>query len=168
MRKCAIPAITTNCLIKKRKISFGQTRLGFAMNGAHWKWMSWITLDKWRSASNVCFSGGPTTKAQRNAKSPLDTWSLMVPDDEIMKIVNYSKKKITELHAIIGERLRETDKKNHYKLTSLAEMRAWFGLLYFRAALKLNTTDTDIVWYHESSNDMFSVPVQQKRFTFLT
>ena len=92
----------------------------------------------------------------------------MIPDDEVMKIVDYSKKKITELHAIIGERLRETHKKNHYKLASLAEMKAWFGLLYLRAALKLNTTDTDIVWYHESSNDMFSVHVQQKRFTFLT
>ena len=162
MRKCAIPAITTNCLIKRRKISFGLTRLGFATNGAHWKWMSWITLDNWRSTSNVCFSGESTTMAQRNAKSPLDTWSLIIPDDEVMKIVNCTKKKITE------SRLRETDKKNHYKLTSLTEMKWWFGLLYLRAALKLNTTDTDIVWYHESSNDMFSFLMQQKRFTFLT
>ena len=113
MRKCAIPAITTNCLIKRRKISFGQTRLGFATNGAHWKWMSWITLDNWKSTCNVCFSGGPTTKAQRNAKSPLDTWSLMIPDDEVMKIVNYTKKKITE------SRLRETDKK------AIASWRHW-------------------------------------------
>ena len=121
-----------------------------------------------RSAANFCSSGGPTTKAQRNVKSPVDTWSLMTPDDEVMKIVNYTNKKITELHDIIGERLRETDKKNHYKLTSLTEMKAWFGLLYLRAALKLNKTDTDIVWYHESSTDIFSATMQRKRFTFLT
>ena len=47
-------------------------------------------------------------------------------------------------------------------------MKAWFGLLYLGAALKLSTTDTDIVWYHESNNDIFSVTMQQKRFTFLT
>ena len=33
--KCAIPAITINCLIKRRKLSFGQTRLGIVTNGAH-------------------------------------------------------------------------------------------------------------------------------------
>ena len=83
-------------------------------------------------------------KAQRNERSPADTWSLMNPDGEVMKIVNYTNKKITELHAIIGERLKETDKKAHYKLTSLTEMKAWFGLLYLRVALKLNTTERDI------------------------
>ena len=65
-----------------------------------------------RSAANFCSSGGPTTKAQRNAKSPVDTWSLMIPDDEVMKIVNYTNKKIIESHDIIGEWLRETDKKS--------------------------------------------------------
>ena len=47
-------------------------------------------------------------------------------------------------------------------------MKAWFRLLYLHAALKLNTTDTEIVWYHESSNDIFPVTMQKKRFTFLT
>ena len=121
-----------------------------------------------RSVANVCSSGGPTTKAQRNAKSPVDTWSLMIPDDEVMKVVNYTNKNITELHAITGERLREADKKTHYKLTSLTEMKVWFGLLYLRAALKLNTTDANIVWYHESSSDILSATMQRKRFTFLT
>ena len=92
----------------------------------------------------------------------------MILDDEVMKVVNYTNKNITELHAIIGERLRETDKKTHYKLTSLTEMKVWFGLLYLRAAMKLNTTDANIVWYHESSSDILSTTMQQKRFTFLT
>ena len=97
------------------------------------------------SSTNVCSLGWPTTNAQQNVKSPVDTWSLMIPDDEVMKIVNYTNKKTTELHAIIGERLGETDKTSHYILTSLTEMKAWFGLLYLHAALKLNKTDTDIV-----------------------
>ena len=40
--------------------------------------------------------------------------------------------------------------------------------MHLHAALKLNTTDTDIVWYHESSSDIFSATMQWKRLTFLT
>ena len=65
----------------------------------------------WRPAANICFSDGLPTKAQQNAKSPVDTWSFMIPDDEVMKIVNYTNKKVTELYTIIGEQLREMDKK---------------------------------------------------------
>ena len=55
-----------------------------------------------RSAANVCSSGGATAKDQQNAKSPVDTCSLVIPDDEVMEVMNYTNKKITELHAIIG------------------------------------------------------------------
>ena len=85
-----------------------------------------------------------------------------------MMIVEYTNTKISELHAIIGDRLSENDKKTQYGLTSLLEIKAWFGLLYIRSALKLNTTDVNNVWYHESSNDIFAATMQQKRFTFLT
>ncbi len=83
-------------------------------------------------------------------------------------IVNYTNKKITKLHEIIGDKLRETDKKTQYGLTSLSEVKACSGILYLRGALKLNTTDTDNVWYHESSHDIFAATMQRKRFTFLT
>ena len=77
-----------------------------------------------------------------------------------MKVVDNTNRKITELHNIIGDRLAETDKKTQYGLTSLVEMKAWFGLLYLRGALKLNTSHVDNVWYHESSNDIFAATMQ--------
>ena len=91
----------------------------------------------------------------------------MIPGEEVMQIVSCTNKRITELHAIIGERFREMDQRTHYKLTSLTEMKDWFGLLYFCAALKLNKTDTEIVWCHESSNDIFSATMQRKKLIFL-
>ena len=121
-----------------------------------------------RSAANVSFLVGKTTKTQGNVKSPMDTWILMIPNDELMTRANYTSREIIELHAIIGECLKEMDKKTYCKLTSLIEMKAWFELLYLRSALKLNMTDTDIVCYHESSNDIFSPTIQRNRFTFLT
>ena len=69
----------------------------------------------------------------------------MFPDEMVTMIVNYTNKKITKLHEIIGDKLRETDKKTQYGLTSLSEVKACSGILYLRGALKLNTTDTDNV-----------------------
>ena len=138
----------------------------------------WCTLKK-GAVENVCgrgrkpatqinSPGGPSPTARKEATSPADTWSLMIEDDLLMKVVDNTNRKITELHNIIGDRLAETDKKTQYGLTSLVEMKAWFGLLYLRGALKLNTSHVDNVWYHESSNDIFAATMQRKRFTFLT
>ena len=65
---------------------------------------------------DICSPGGPTAKAHHGAKSPAKTWLLMITDEEIIKIVHYTNVKITELLAIIGDKLSETDKKTQYKL----------------------------------------------------
>ena len=51
-----------------------------------------------QSASNIVPPGGPTRTAQNKAKSPAETWSLMIPADIVMKIVGYTNTKITQLH----------------------------------------------------------------------
>ena len=38
-------------------------------------------------------------------------------------------------------------------------MKAWFGILYLRGALKLDT-DINTVFYHQSSNDIFGPTFQ--------
>ena len=68
-----------------------------------------------RSVTNVCSSGGPTTKAQRNTKSPVNTWSLMIPGDEVMKTVSYTNKKITKLHVSLG---KDSEKRTEKPITS--------------------------------------------------
>ena len=71
-----------------------------------WIWLDinhWIWLDICHQHS---FLGWANNKNSAKCKISVDTWSLTIPDDEVMKIVNYNNKKITELHAIIGERLR--------------------------------------------------------------
>ena len=121
-----------------------------------------------RSAKDLPLSGGPTRIAKEKATSPAAVWSLMIPDDVLLKVVNYTNIKITQLFALLGDKISENEKKTHYGLTSLLEIKAWFGLLYLREALKLNGLHVDSVWYHESSNDIFSATMQRKRFTFLT
>ena len=126
-----------------------------------------------RSAKDLPLPEGPTRfararLARANATSPAATWSLMITDDMLLEAVNYTNVKITKIFALLGDQLTEKDKNTQYRLTSLLEVKAWFGLLYIRGALKLNGMHVDSVWYHESSHDLFSSTMQRKRFTFLT
>ena len=58
----------------------------------------------------------------------------------------------------------------HRDITDLTEMKAFIGIFYIRATLKVNTVQTwhNQIWYNESSNDLFAATVSLKRFHFLT
>ena len=49
----------------------------------------------------------------------------------------------------------------------MAELKAFFGLLYLWASLKSNLSLADVIWYHESSNDLFVATMSMKRFQFI-
>ena len=49
-----------------------------------------------RSAKDLPLPGGPTRIAKEKATSPAAVWSLMIPDDVLLKVVNYSNIKITQ------------------------------------------------------------------------
>ena len=121
-----------------------------------------------RSAKDISLAGGPTRFAKLNSKTILETWSSMITDDILMKVVDFTNKRMQVFLTSIKDTLDKTDKKTHYKLTSLLELKAWFGLFYVRAALHLNGVDCDNVWYHDSANDLFVCTMQRKRFSVLS
>ena len=47
-------------------------------------------------------------------------------------------------------------------------MKAFIGIFYVRAALKVNIHNSNQIWYHKSSNDLFAATMSLKRFPFLT
>ena len=57
--------------------------------------------------------------------------------------------------------------KRQYKDTSVAEIKAFFGLLYMRGALCLNLVSIDTVFYYATSNPVFSAAFERKRFSLL-
>ena len=57
-------------------------------------------------------------------------------------------------------------KNKHCKLLDIVELKAFFGLLYLWASLKSNLSLADIIWYHESSNDLFAATMSMKCFQF--
>ena len=120
-----------------------------------------------RPARDLPQPGGPTAYARARATTPGTLWTAMMTDETLLKIVNYTNQKITMLRAILGDRL-VANKTTFCGLTSLVEVRAWFGLLYIRGALQLNLRLVDDVWYHETANNLFSATMSRKRFTLLS
>ena len=49
----------------------------------------------------------------------------------------------------------------------MAEVKAFFGLLYLWASLKSNLSLADVIWHHKSSNDLFVATMSMKRFQFI-
>ena len=49
----------------------------------------------------------------------------------------------------------DSDKYWYYKKVDLVEIKAFLGLLYLRARLKLNMFDRETMWHHETANEFF-------------
>ena len=77
-----------------------------------------------RSAKDLQVLGGPTNLARRNSDSPGTIWSCMISDDLLMKVVNNTNKKISLFLEANQHELENNDKKTHFKLTSLCELKA--------------------------------------------
>ena len=48
------------------------------------------------------------------------------------------------------------------------EIHAFLGVLYLRGVLRQNLHSRELIWYHESSNDVFAATMSEKRFAFLS
>ena len=48
------------------------------------------------------------------------------------------------------------------------DIQAFLGILYLRAALRVNLMSTSTIWYHESSNGLFSATMSHNRFKFIS
>ena len=49
----------------------------------------------------------------------------------------------------------DPDKHWYYKKVALIDIKAFLGLLYLRARLKLNMFDREAMWHHETANEFF-------------
>ena len=50
----------------------------------------------------------------------------------------------------------DSDKHSFYKKVDFIDIKAFLGLLYLRACLKLNMFHRETIWRHESANDFFA------------
>ena len=116
---------------------------------------------------NVIRNRPGATSLTRNAKTPVKAWQLFITNRMIEAITLFTNKRIDDFRERFQELLEQSNKYAYYERTNENEIRALLGLFYLRGALKLNLRKTNDVFYHKSSNDVFSATMNVKRFQFL-
>ena len=104
----------------------------------------------------------------KNVSNPLESFHLFVSDDVTNEIVTNTNNSISDFRECFRDILAGNDKCSYCTITDSIEIKAFFGILYVRAALKVNVLSTKTIWYHESSNDLFAVTMSMNRFSFLS
>ena len=82
-------------------------------------------------------------------------------------MVDYTSANIEYFHLKFWEVFEQSDKYIHCKATDLVELKAFIGILYLRACMKIKLRSGYDIWYHESSNDIFAASMSWKCFFFL-
>ncbi|XP_039311769.1 uncharacterized protein LOC105198192 isoform X3 [Solenopsis invicta] len=102
--------------------------------------------------------------AARDVTTPLEAWSLLLPDSILNKIVVHTNEEIER------QRLKlQTENKTiptDYHCVTLIELKAFIGLLYYVGLNKLNNTDVRRLW-SPLAMPLFKATMQEERFLFL-
>ena len=86
----------------------------------------------------------------------------------INEIVTNTNNSISDFRKRFRDILADNDKYHHCAIADSIGIKAFFGLLHIRAALKVNMLSTMTISYHESSNELFAATMPVNRFSFLS
>ena len=105
---------------------------------------------------------GPRNAA-RSVADPIESFSLFIPDSLIDSIVKFTNNRNSTFH----KQFPELAQVAANRLIDLDELKAYFGILYLRAALKQNLQDSNSIWYHESSCSIFPATMSLNCFSLI-
>ena len=92
----------------------------------------------------------------KNVLNPLESFHLFVSDNVINEIVTNTNNSILDFREHFRDILAGNDKYSYCAITDSIEIKAFFGLLYIRAASKVNMLSTKTIWCNASSNNLFA------------
>lgn len=133
--------------------------------------MKWSTqpkedriLNKRKLKNTLKNTPGPRRAANR-AHDVLTAFKLFIDDQLLEKIVQYTNRSIQNFRAEINP-----DRKKHLHIddVDIVDIRAFFGILYLRAAKRVNLQNMRTIWYHESSMELFDACMSLNRFQFIS
>lgn len=106
---------------------------------------------------------GPRSAA-KIVSNPLEAFSLFIPDELLDTIVQHTNDNIGHFYTLYPF----LPEYSYAKFVDLIDIKAYFGLMYFRGSLKQNLFSSRHVWYHESANDVFAATMTLNRFGFIS
>ena len=78
-----------------------------------------------------------------------------MPDSFLLFILENTNKKVQKFHNRFADNVDYFYRNKHCELLDMVDLKAFLGLLYLQALLKSNLSLADVIWYHESSKDLF-------------
>ena len=108
---------------------------------------------------------GPSRREQA-AKYRIELLDLFTTEEMIESIVIRTSGKINQVRDSDSNDYARSSKNPYYKVT-LMEIRALFGLIYLRGAMRQNLKNLVDVWSHRCSSSIFSSTMSRNRFYFL-
>ena len=148
-----IKAIMKNFWHKKRAYKVETKDKKFQINYPTYK-VAVHTHDERNSKNVVKNVPGP----RRAVKMRLFTYERLFISDEILE----------QFIAHHREVIENSEKHSFYKSVDLTDIKAFLGLLYLRARLKLNLFDRETIWHHETANYFFEATMSLNGFTFIS
>ena len=93
---------------------------------------------------------GPRSAA-KYVQMPIESFRLFFTDEMVNSIVGYTNDVIQPVLEKFSDALEASTKYTHFHLVDHMDIRTFLGILYLRAALRLNLMGTSTIWHHENS-----------------
>ena len=121
-----------------------------------------------RAANQNILRGAEGSRGRaKAAKTSVEGFEISITDEMMQDVVNNTNKNIQNFMTRFHNVLKESSKYTYVKETDLIELKALIGLVYLRAALQLNIFKTREIFFHESSQEIFTATMSCNRFAFL-
>ena len=101
----------------------------------------------------------------KSVKNPF--FKLFFRDKMMENIVQYTNKNMQPVIDKFLDPLDDSTKYSHVKLVDRVEIEAFIGILYLRAAFRLNILGRKVIWNHESAHDIIGAIMFLHRFKFI-
>ena len=98
--------------------------------------------------------------ADKRAQTPLEAFCLFIIHEMLNTIVENTNTIIEIFLAGKQDMINDSDKYSFYKKVDLINIKAFLGLLYLRARLKLNIFDRETIWRHETASNSVTQPLR--------
>ena len=106
-----------------------------------------------RGFENVYKNKPGPRRAAKSVKSPSASFKLVFTNKKMDNIVQYTGKSIQPVLDKFSEPLDVSTKYSHVKLVIRVDIECLIGILYLRAAFRLNILNREVIQNHESAHD---------------
>ena len=117
--------------------------------------MDWTTTKKGtsvgRAANQNVIKHKPAPGGQaKQVTDSLEAFSLFITDNMFTTIFKYTSSNIQNFRRKFENVIVNSNKYTYCDVTDLTEMKAFIGIFYIRATLKVSIQNSNQLWYHES------------------